>query len=107
MPQYSLFDKGYNSLAPINRFQVLSKTVKGGFSRDWVLQENLDTEEDTYSLQFYNEEDPRFFLCTPTYKEWINKQNQIPSTLLKSLSNKNELYLSHQDERAYTITTIT
>jgi hypothetical protein len=45
-----------------------------------VLRENLDTEEDTYSLQFYIKEDPRVFLSTPTYEEWINKQNQVSST---------------------------
>jgi hypothetical protein len=45
-----------------------------------VLRDNLETEEGTYLLQFYTKEAPRVFLSTPTYKEWINKQNQIPST---------------------------
>jgi hypothetical protein len=53
VPQNSFFDKSYDSEAPINWFWVLSKYVKQEFPRDRVLRENLDTEEDTYSLQFY------------------------------------------------------
>jgi hypothetical protein len=78
--QNNFLDKEDDSEAPINWFQVLSKNVKGWFPWDTVLRENLDTEEDTYSLQLYIKEDPRVFLSTPTYKEWIDKQNQIPST---------------------------
>jgi hypothetical protein len=80
VPQNNFLDKEYDNEKPINQFRVLSKYVKGGYPRDRVLQENLDTEEDTYSLQFYIKEDPRVFLITPTYEEWIDKQNQVPST---------------------------
>jgi hypothetical protein len=80
VPQNKYFNKRHNRKAPINWFRIVSKYVKGGFPRDRVLQENLDTEEDAYSLRSYNREEPRVCWSTPTYKQWINKQNQVPST---------------------------
>jgi hypothetical protein len=50
VPKKSFFNNKYNSEAPINRFCVLSKYVKGGFSRDRLIRQNLDTEGETYSL---------------------------------------------------------
>jgi hypothetical protein len=82
VPHNNLFDKEYNSEAPINRFRILSKYINGGISRDRVLQENLDTEEDAYALQFYIKEDPRVFLSTPTTKSGsINKIKYQPTQI--------------------------
>jgi hypothetical protein len=80
VPKNSFFNKEYNSEAPINGYQVLSKYLKGGFPWDKVIQQILDTYKDTYSLQFYIKVDLRAFLSTLTYKEWIVKQNQVPVT---------------------------
>jgi hypothetical protein len=53
MPQNSYLKKRYDSEAPINQFRVLSTNVKGGFPRDRVRQENLDTEDDKFSLRLH------------------------------------------------------
>jgi hypothetical protein len=44
-----------------------------------LVRTSISTGEDRYTLKFYFEEDPRIFLCPPTYKEWIDKQNQVPA----------------------------
>jgi hypothetical protein len=72
--------RSYDTETPINQFRIVSKYVKGGFPKDRLVRTNISTEKDRYHLNFYLKEDPRVFLSTPTYKEWTDKQNRVPTT---------------------------
>jgi hypothetical protein len=52
----------------------------GGFPKDRIVRTNISTDKYRYHLNFYLREDPQVFLSTPTYKEWTNKQDQVPIT---------------------------
>jgi hypothetical protein len=70
----------YDTEEPINRFRIVSKYLKGGFPKDRLVRTNTSTEKDRFNLNFYLQEDPRVFLSTPTYKEWTDKQDRVPTT---------------------------
>jgi hypothetical protein len=75
-PKQLYFDSHHDSAAPLmNRLRVVSKYAKGGFPKDQLVRNDIGIEEDRYSHGLYVEEDPRVFLRTPTYTEWIDKQN--------------------------------
>jgi hypothetical protein len=74
-----------NTKAPINRFWVISKYVKGGFPKYQPVCTGISTGEDRNNLQFYLQEDTKVFLCNPSYKEWTDKQNRVPTTFTETL----------------------
>jgi hypothetical protein len=91
VPEQFLWLSAYNSTAPINKFWVLSKYVKGGFLQDQLVPiytKGVGIEEDRYLLILYDEEVPRVFLSKPMVKEWINKQNQVTTTFTELLFHK-------------------
>jgi hypothetical protein len=60
-PRQLLWRSEHDSAAPVNRFRVVSKYVKGGLPKDRLVQSNIGIEEDRYSQRLYVEEDPRVF----------------------------------------------
>jgi hypothetical protein len=81
----------YDTKAPIYRFRTVSKYVKGGFPKDRLVRTNTSTEKDRFHFNFYLQEDPRVFLSTPTYKEWTNKQDRVPTTYTKTFLAQREI----------------
>jgi hypothetical protein len=79
-PYPVLWPSRHDSALPVNWFLVLSKYVKEDFPKDQLVQTGIGIEEVIYSFRLYVEEDQRYFLCSPTYTEWIAKQNRVPTT---------------------------